>query len=407
VNRIMRIAFLTLEFVTENPNGGGIGNYVNRISTALSERGHEVEIFTRAEYNGTITHNKVLVHRFRAEVPSWLTRMFRMFSKRYRIPRTLLSIRCAQRLRSVFLGRHKEAPFDVVQAPQYYAPGLFISFNSPVPMITRVSNYEPEWRKAEKARLSLDRRLSEWLELGAMRRSAGVYSPSKCMAKAINGHAGLNVKVIPPPVFVETELRDESVYTRNLLNVRYFLYFGWLTRLKGVYVLAEALRTVMHHCPDIHFVFVGPGPWDKIKNVMPPYPDRIHYLGTLTHPQLYPVIEYSRGVVLPSLIDNLPNTCLESMALGKPVIGTWGASFDELLVDGQSGFLVEAGDPEGLANAICNLWKLPDTRLDQMGMAGKRSLDRYSPEKMCAKLELYISDILTGKYENHHLRNTE
>ncbi|HEX9666461.1 MAG TPA: glycosyltransferase family 4 protein [Thermodesulfobacteriota bacterium] len=392
----MRIAFLTLEFVTEYLDGGGIGNYLNRVSAALSRLGHEVEIFTRAERDGTSTHHGIPVHRVRSEVPQWLTRLFDLFPRRFRIPRTLATLRVAHRLRSVFLRRHKEAPFDVVQVPQFNAPGLFLSLNSPVPVVTRISNYEPAWRKAEGALPALDRRLSEWLELLAMRRSAGVYSPSRCLAQVIREHVGLSIDVIPPPMFIETEMTDESVYARNLANLRYLLFFGWITRLKGLYVLVEALRTVMPRCPDMHFVFVGQARWEAVQKILPPHAERIHYLSPLPHPQLYPIIRHSRGVVLPSLIDNLPNACLESMALGRPVIGTRGASFDELLVDGESGFLVEPGDHHGLADAMLRLWALPDSQLDRMGEMGKRSLGRYSPEVACAQLEQFMSGILAS-----------
>ncbi len=389
----MRIAFLTLGFVTEYQGRGGIENYLNRVSIALSRLGHGVEIFAHSGRDETITHNGILVHRVQAEV---LDLLKRRFPRLFRIPRSLVTLTFGPRLRSAFLRRHKEAPFDIVQAPQFYAPGLFLSLRSPVPVVTRISNYEPAWRKAEGAQLTLDRRLSEWLELLAMRRSVAVYSPSRCLAQIIREHVGLNVDVIPPPVFIETEMTDESVYARNLANLRYLLFFGTIYRLKGLFVLAEALRTVMPRCPDMHFVFVGDARWETIQKILPPYPDRIHHLAPLPHPQLYPVIRHSRGVVLPSLIDNLPNACLESMALGRPVIGTRGASFDELLDDGQSGFLVEPGDHHGLADAMLRMWALPDSRLEMMGEAAKRSLGRYSPEVACAHLEQYLSGILAG-----------
>lgn len=390
----MRIAFLTGGFVTEYQGRGGIENYLNRVSSTLSKRGHAVELFTPSARNETIDHHGVRVHRVRMEDPEWLTRRL---PKPLRIPRSLWALRMARRLGSAFLRRHREASFDIVQVPNFYTPGLFLSLKSSVPMVTRISNYEPVWRKAEEGdRLTLDRRLFEWLELFTMRRSAGIYSPSKCLANIIREHVGLTVDVIPPPVFVDAEVMDEAAYARNLTNLRYLMFFGTIYRLKGLYVLAKALHTVMPRCPDMHFVFAGEARWEEVRKCLPPYPDRIHYVGALPHPQLYPVIRHSRGVVLPSLIDNLPNACLESMALGRPVIGTRGASFDELLEDGESGFLVQPGDHDGLADAILRLWALPDSQLDIMGEVGKSSLDRYKPEVACAQLEQFLARILSG-----------
>jgi hypothetical protein len=56
-------------------------------------------------------------------------------------------------------------------------------------------------------------------------------------------------------MFIETEMMDESVYSRDLANLRYLLFFGSMNRTKGIYVLAEALCTVMPRCPDMHFLF--------------------------------------------------------------------------------------------------------------------------------------------------------
>ncbi len=67
---------------------------------------------------------------------------------------------------------------------------------------------------------------------------------------------------------------------------------------------------------------------------------RLVLIDNLPHRQLYPIIAAARLVVLPSLVDNLPNACLEAMGLGTAVIGTTGASFEELITDGVNGFLV-------------------------------------------------------------------
>ncbi|MGW8180754.1 MAG: hypothetical protein ACWGQW_18635, partial [bacterium] len=58
-NNSLHIAFLANEFVTENPAGGGLGNYLNRITQALKQIGHIPEVFVTSvakpkvvEFNG-------------------------------------------------------------------------------------------------------------------------------------------------------------------------------------------------------------------------------------------------------------------------------------------------------------------------------------------------------------------
>jgi glycosyltransferase involved in cell wall biosynthesis len=67
--------------------------------------------------------------------------------------------------------------------------------------------------------------------------------------------------------------------------------------------------------------------------------ERLIVLERMPHRQLYPVIAGAHLVVLPSLIENLPNACLEAMGLGKVVIGTSGTGFDELISEERRDFL--------------------------------------------------------------------
>jgi glycosyltransferase involved in cell wall biosynthesis len=92
------------------------------------------------------------------------------------------------------------------------------------------------------------------------------------------------------------------------------------------------------------------------------------------------------------LIDNLPNACLEAMGLGKPVIGTTGASFEELITDGVNGFLVPPNDPEGLSEKMISAWV--DPRLEEIGAAAKRQMADFAPETTITALLTWYSDVM-------------
>ena len=57
------------------------------------------------------------------------------------------------------------------------------------------------------------------------------------------------------------------------------------------------------------------------------------------------------------------------MQLGKVVIGTAGTSFDELINEAETGFLVIPNQPEALAGKIVSAWTHP--RLDEIGQAAR------------------------------------
>jgi glycosyltransferase involved in cell wall biosynthesis len=95
-------------------------------------------------------------------------------------------------------------------------------------------------------------------------------------------------------------------------------------------------------------------------------------MDSLPHRQLYPIIERAKLVVLPSIADNMPNACLEAMALGKAVVGPQGAVFDEVITDEERGFLVSPGNVNALAEKIVCAWTHPKPR--EIGNATRQKL---------------------------------
>ena len=124
------------------------------------------------------------------------------------------------------------------------------------------------------------------------------------------------------------------------------------------------------------------------------FAERLVLLEKLQHRQLYPVIAGAHLVVLPSLIENLPNAGLEAMGLGKAVIGTVGTGFDELISEGATGFFVSPNNPEALAEKIISVWTHP--KLGEMGAAARQKTLEFSPEKTVETLLAYYREILHG-----------
>ncbi len=87
----------------------------------------------------------------------------------------------------------------------------------------------------------------------------------------------------------------------------------------------------------------------------------------------------------------MPNTILEAMATGVPVVSTQVGGADELVVDGETGLLVPPGQPERLAEAIGRL--VDDVALrTSMGAAGRvRATQAFSLAAMVGGYEaLYL-----------------
>lgn len=86
--------------------------------------------------------------------------------------------------------------------------------------------------------------------------------------------------------------------------------------------------------------------------------------------------------VLCSRSEGMPNTILEAMASGVPVVSTRVGGADELVVDGETGRLVPAAQPERLAEALAELIASPERRR-RMGAAGRvRAEESFSVDAM-------------------------
>ena len=138
---------------------------------------------------------------------------------------------------------------------------------------------------------------------------------------------------------------------------------------------------------------LGPSMRESITGQCDAFKERIVFADALCHGQLYPVIQGARLVVLPSLIDNLPNTMLEAMGHGKAVLGTIGCSFDEIIDDGKTGFLVKPGDPAGLAQKIIDVWDRGD--LDEIGRNAAQRIKELEPDIVVPQLVDYYREVIS------------
>jgi glycosyltransferase involved in cell wall biosynthesis len=101
--------------------------------------------------------------------------------------------------------------------------------------------------------------------------------------------------------------------------------------------------------------------------------------------------------VLATFTEGISNFILESMALEKPVVATVGGGTREIVVDMVTGFLVESGNPEKLAEKLEML--LNDPQLcENTGKAGKeRVQNSFSIGKMIDRYVILYNNILAGK----------
>jgi glycosyltransferase involved in cell wall biosynthesis len=175
------------------------------------------------------------------------------------------------------------------------------------------------------------------------------------LASGVPGHL---VRVVRNGI--EDPARAHEVSARALLAIpaeaRLVVSVGRLTAQKGYDVLLAAAAEVIRARPDTHLLIVGAGPLaatlDATIGALG-LDANVHRLsGWDDVPGLLAEADVT---VLASRFEGLPLVGLESMAVGRPVLGTRVCGIDEIVTDGVTGRLVPPDDPGALEDALLEL----------------------------------------------------
>ncbi len=167
--------------------------------------------------------------------------------------------------------------------------------------------------------------------------------------------------------------------------------------VKGHDVFQAMARRVAAEMPDARFVVAGENVHgqsadDAYKarilaahDADPLLKERLVYLGF--RPDAERVMAAADVVVCSSHFESYGMVNVEAMASGKPVVSTRRGGPSETVADGETGFLVDAGDADALAQRVIQLLRDPDLRA-RMGSAGRARVERlFSAQTMAASFD--------------------
>ncbi len=396
MNHPLKLAFITA-YYREDENCTGLASYYYNLATALADAGHQVFVITvKGIAGGTGDSNNLRCIAVKQNLYSQSTvtapSMKSVLGLAARMTFSFAAMRRVIKLDRKFA-------LDLIIAPELFAQGLCTALWLKSKLVTRIHT------PSEVVDFYNQRYPSRWLgrlngfpERLQVRLSRGIYAASPRLASEVARHwrmAPDNIRIIPNGIHCEWVRRSAGNYKRSI-PCRYMLYFGRLERRKGVSILATALAAVFAGDPDICMVFVGRdcGWKEKIMAENSRYSARIKFYDTLSKEHLFEIVLHSTLVILPSLFENFANTGLEAMALGKVVIGTTGTSFEDLITDGENGFLVPPGDAASLSAKILECLRRDD--LDRIGENAYQHILQYDMSEVVKQHVNYFREILRG-----------
>ena len=152
---------------------------------------------------------------------------------------------------------------------------------------------------------------------------------------------------------------------------------------KGQRHLIEAARLVLPQVPDARFVIAGEGELRPVleRQIKDHHLEK-HVLLAGFRPDVLSLHKAFDIFVMSSVTEGLGTSLLDAMAAGKPVVATRAGGIPEVVIDGETGFLVPPRDHDAMADTIVKLLK-DDTLRHRMGKAGRARVQTiFSAERM-------------------------
>lgn len=239
----------------------------------------------------------------------------------------------------------------------------------------------------------------------ASRMATRVLANSQAVARSLveqDGVPAARIEVVPNFVGPEA-FADYPVVRRSELFAHHripgdALTIGVVARLVAVKDHAMLLRSFARLAgtlPHVHLLCIGEGPERSALEASAAAAGigaRVHFPGTLPNtPNPHGLLDIS---VLPSRTEGFPNSVVEAMAAGRPVVATAVGGTPEAVVEGQTALLVPAGDDAAMAQALRRLVESPEQRR-AFGAAGReRARTEYHVDAVLGRLSDWYASLL-------------
>lgn len=248
-------------------------------------------------------------------------------------------------------------------------------------------------------------RFTEYIIKKTIQNSAGAICGNHKAAEILKVYAGSDFKILVAPISgVDTEKFRPGIVSdfrqeNNLEDKIVLTFAGVFDNRKGIKTLLEAFAVALKEANNLHLVMIGTGPLeDFIKDFIDQnkLENNTTLISWLPNEQLPGVFASSDIFVHPSepyggWEEQFGYSMAEASATGLPVISTNAGSINEIVIDKETGILIEPKQVNQLTRAILEL--AGDSALrKQMGESGRRHIeDDYSHKVIARKFSDFFN----------------
>ncbi len=380
----MKIAFLTPEYPhPKTGQSGGIGTSIKNLAFGLLSQNAEVRILVYGQKEEGVFDDEGIcvqqIKNIKLKGLSW-------FLTRKKIQRIINQLYEAQKI-------------DLIEAPDWTGITSFIKPKK-CPIVIRLHGSDTYF-------CHLDNRPVKWIntfhEKKALQMADGLLSVSQYTADVTNAIFGLekNFTSIPNPI----NTHQFSSNNNDVKVVKTILYFGSLIRKKGLLELPMIFNSVVEKNPEVRLILIGKDVADIISGrnstwqmMQELFSDKakqqVAYLGSIPYTEIQSKIEQATLCVFPSFAEACPVSWLEAMAMQKPIVASNIGWAKEIIIDGESGYLVHPKEHHLFAEKINTLLEHDSLRQDVGKAARIRVETLFDIEKVANKNLNFYRELL-------------
>jgi glycosyltransferase involved in cell wall biosynthesis len=231
------------------------------------------------------------------------------------------------------------------------------------------------------------------------RQARVITALSHFLADMTRCYTDKEIHVVPFGVDCQVFRPVERINTSSVVTL------GFVKHLKAYYgpeYLIQAMDLIVAKHPQTKLLMVGSGELRSQLEALTRQlglTQSVSFLGAIEHRQVPELLKNVDIFVMPSTREALGVSAIEAQAMEIPVVATRIGGIPEVVLDGETGVLVEPGDSEQLAQAILTLIENPALRR-QMGERGRRHvLANYRWEDNAALMEDLYQQVLQSSNE--------
>lgn len=377
----MHISFITSHFPFYDAKSvGGIGTSIKNLSDEFVRLGHKVTVFVYGQIRDEKSiENGICIVKIKNSKFKGLS----WFLTRKKIQNRIIT-------------EHQISKIDIVETPDWEGISSFI--NLPFPIVIRLHGSDTYF-------CHLDQRKVKWInkfhEKRALQKADGYLSVSKFTADLTNILFGLKNKYTIIHNGINIDNFKKQYQSSLTADRKIMLYFGGIIRKKGLLEIPHYFNIINREDPDAQLILIGKdmpdnqtGNISTFEIIKPIFNERslknVTFFGSVPYQEIKNHIENASVCIFPSYAEALPVSWLEAMAMEKSVVTSNIGWANEMITDGQSGFLVAPENHDLFAKRILQLLK--DEQLSkQMGLnARERIKEKFTISKLAIdNIEFY------------------